>query len=76
MTLGRPKSKTTKKKTLAPRPWRVLQDCIEGGLRGGFWNELPESWDGIELDEEMVDHLVEKFQNRIMNEIDEYFRFD
>ena len=47
--------------------YKVLEECIERGIIGGVVNEdltANEDW------------LVERFTQRVMNEIDEYFVFD
>jgi hypothetical protein len=47
--------------------YRVLEDCIERGILGGLLNEdltANEDW------------LVERFTQRVMLEISEYFDFD
>lgn len=58
---------------LYPKVYPLLAECVEDGLRGGFWNELPESWP--EIDQARVEDLTEKFSNRILNEICERFDF-
>jgi hypothetical protein len=45
----------------------LLEECVERGIIGGIVNEdltANEDW------------LVERFTQRVMNEIDEYFTFD
>ena len=47
--------------------YRQLEECIERGIIGGIVNEdltANEDW------------LVERFTQRVMNEIDEYFTFE
>jgi hypothetical protein len=46
---------------------RLIEECVERGIRGGILNE------DLNANE---DWLVERFTQRVMNEIDEYFTFD
>jgi len=48
---------------------RVLEECVELGLRGFLWNDLPER-----ITEETIGRAVELALNRIMLEINERFR--
>ena len=45
----------------------LLEECIERGIIGGLLNE------DLEANE---DYLVERFTQRVMNEIDTYFIFN
>jgi hypothetical protein len=47
--------------------YRLLEECIERGVIGGVVNE------DLTANE---DYLVERFTQRVMNEIDTYFTFD
>jgi hypothetical protein len=49
------------------RLYLVLEECVERGILGGLLNE------DLTANE---DSLVERFTQRVMNEIDEYFTFD
>ena len=61
-----------KRPTLPPirSKHRLLEGCIEAGLRGFLWNDLPEG----EITEGNIEGAVDRALNRIMLEIDEQFR--
>jgi hypothetical protein len=49
---------------------RLLEECIERGIRGGLLNN-----DSLTFWDSKLDFLVDSFTQRVMNEIDEYFTF-
>ncbi len=59
-----------KRQTLPPvrSKHRLLEECIERGLRGFLWNDLPRR-----ISDETIDVAVDRALRRIMLEIDETF---
>ncbi len=60
-----------KRSTLPPvrSKHRLLEECIERGLRGFLWNDLPRR-----ITDETIDFAVDGALSRIMVEINERFR--
>lgn len=49
----------------------VLEECVERGLRNALLNV-----DQVNFEYEDLNHIVDNFRDRIMNEIDDYFDFE
>ena len=52
------------------RTIQVLQDCIERGVRGALLNE---SAPNLTDEGYNIEALVDRYVQRVMNEVDEYF---
>jgi len=50
------------------RTFRLLEDCIERGVRNALLNV-----DEVQFEYEQIDAILDSFTRRIMNEVDEYF---
>ena len=54
--------------------WKLLDDGIEGPLRGGFYRGLKHQ-SGYVLTEEQIEYILEQQHNYLMNYFSETFRF-
>lgn len=57
---------------MKPKFYAVLMMALENGLRSALWNELPE--EGI--CDANIDLVVDRFHNRLMLELEQYFAFE
>lgn len=51
----------------------VLEECIERGVRGALLNESPPKYSDGEYN---IEYLVDRYVQRVMNEVDDYFTFN
>jgi hypothetical protein len=47
--------------------YRLLEECIERGIRGGLMNEDRDA---------SLEFIIERYVDRVMNEVCEYFSFN
>lgn len=51
----------------------VLEECIERGVRGALINEEPPN---LTYEGYNIEGLVDRYVQRVMNEVDDYFTFE